>query len=254
MSTNKLVNQEQMLRFRTDGFVAIPGFLDERDVAELRENLDRFISHVVPIMPREEVFYEDKNDATTLKQLQRMFEYDDYFLALLFGSRFERLATELLKHEVRGVNMQYFNKPPGVGKPTPAHQDGFYFMLEPNEAVTMWLAMDDVDEENGCVRYIRGSHLHGLRPHGKTQTLGFSQGLLDFGSDDERNEVAFPARPGDLLVHHALTIHRADGNRSRDRSRQALGLIYYSTAAKENELKRRQHAALMEELKNTGKV
>lgn len=247
--------QELRHRFREDGFVALPQFLSETEVGELRENVARFINHVAPTMPREEVFYEDKNDPTTLKQLQRMHEHDDYFRRLMFGSRFERLAAALLEHEVRGVNLQYFNKPPGIGKPTPAHQDGYYFMLEPSEAVTMWLAIDDVDEENGCVRYVRGSQLRGMRPHGRTQILGFSQGMLDFGTEqDRRDEVAFPASPGDLLVHHALTIHRADGNRSTHRNRQAIGFIYYSTAANESEQKQRYHAELVQQLKTDGKV
>jgi phytanoyl-CoA hydroxylase len=138
--------------------------------------------------------------------------------------------------------MQYFNKPPRIGQPTPAHQDGYYFMLEPNEAVTMWLALEPVDEENGCVRYVRGSHKHGLRPHGRTQVLGFSQGMTDFGTaDDLRNEVFFPCQPGDLLVHHALTIHRADGNPSEHRTRKALGFIYYARHAQEDVVKKQAY-------------
>ncbi len=247
--------EELRQRFRADGYVALPGFLDEQELAELRENVARFIDQVAPTMPREEVFYESKADRGTLKQLQRMFEHDGYFQDLMFGGRFEQLAATLLEDDVRGVNLQYFNKPPSVGQPTPAHQDGYYFMLEPNEAVTMWLALEDVDEENGCVRYVRGSHLQGLRPHGRTQTLGFSQGILDFGTDvDKQNEVAISARPGDLLAHHALTVHRADGNGSNTRSRQALGFVYFSKAARESDERERRHAALMEELRNTGKV
>jgi phytanoyl-CoA hydroxylase len=154
---------------------------------------------------------------------------------MMFGSRFEKLASVLLDDAVTGQNMQYFNKPPRIGKPTPAHQDGYYFMLEPNEAVTMWMALEPVDEENGCVRYVRGSQLRGLRPHGRTGVLGFSQGITDFGTpDDLQNEVYFPTRPGDLLVHHSLTIHRADGNQSDSRSRKALGFIYYAERAKED--------------------
>ena len=57
----------------------------------------------------------------------------------------------------------------------------------------VWIALDPVDEENGCVRYVPGSHL----------------------------------QPGDVLVHHAMTIHRADGNTS-DRHRRALGAVYFS--------------------------
>ena len=100
----------------------------------------------------------------------------------------------------------------------------------------MWLAMDHVDEENGCVRYVHGSHEWGMRPHGRTQTLGFSQGVSDYGiASDLEHETALPAQPGDLLVHHCMTIHRADGNQSTDSTRRALGFIYYSDRAEVDE-------------------
>ncbi len=240
--------------FDRDGYVAVRGFLHAEQTAYLTQHVARFINEVVPLMPSEHVFYESKGDEKTLKQLQQMFVYDDYFRSLMFGSRFEHLAAELLQHEVVGVNMQYFNKPPGIGQPTPAHQDGYYFMLEPNDAVTMWLAIDEADEETGCVRYVQGSQKDGLRPHAQTETLGFSQGLIDYASTDVEREIALCAEPGDLLAHHALTIHRADGNSSLTRSRRALGLIYYSTAAKESPAKARRQAALVERLRAEGKL
>ena len=63
----------------------------------------------------------------------------------------------------------------------------------------MWLALDEVDEENGCVRYVRGSNHLNIRPHGRTGTLGFSQGITDYGTDNDlANEVALAAMPGDM--------------------------------------------------------
>ncbi|MDG2123620.1 MAG: phytanoyl-CoA dioxygenase family protein, partial [Verrucomicrobiales bacterium] len=111
----------------------------------------------------------------------------------------------------------------------------FYFKLDPPHALTMWMALEDVDEENGCVRYVKGSHLKGMREHGRTGTLGFSQGLTDFGREEDlAAEEAMPAAAGDLLAHHALTIHRAGGNSSATRSRRALGFIFYSVDARED--------------------
>jgi phytanoyl-CoA hydroxylase len=99
----------------------------------------------------------------------------------------------------------------------------------------MWMALEPAGDENGCVKYVKGSHLKGMRSHGRTKTLGFSQEITDFGTDsDMANEVSFPAKPGDLLVHHSLTIHRAGGNTSDTRSRKALGLIYFGESAKED--------------------
>jgi hypothetical protein len=221
--------------FLRDGFVFLPGFLAPDEVAVVNARLQTLIRERVPQMPPDVAFYEKADDPTTLKQIQSLYDYDPLFREMMFGSRFEELASVLLDDAVVGKNMQYFNKPPRIGQPTPPHQDGYYFMLEPNEAVTMWMALEPVDEANGCVRYVRGSHRRGLRPHGRTGVLGFSQGMTDFGTpDDLADEVFFPTQPGDLLVHHSLTIHRADGNASENRTRQALGFIYYAARTRED--------------------
>ena len=174
----------------------------------------------------------------------------------MFASRFERLAQILLGEQVVGKNMQYFNKPAGIGPPTPPHQDGYFFMLEPNHAITMWLALEDVDASQGCVRYVRGSHKFGMRAHGRSGVLGFSQHILDFGiPNDLANEIACPCKAGHLIAHHSLTIHWADGNTSKDKSREALGFIYYARSAKAD---RKAHAEyqrrLAAELVDEGKI
>jgi phytanoyl-CoA hydroxylase len=244
--------EQMLLKFREDGFVFLPGFLSEDEISVVHEHLEKLILEKVPSMPPEHVFYEDRNDLSSLKQLQTLYTYNPFFYGMMFNSRFEQLAKLLLDDAVIGKNMQYFNKPPRIGQPTPPHQDGYYFMLKPNEALTMWLSLDNVDEENGCVRYLKGSHLKGMRPHAKTQTLGFSQGISDYGPEDINNETWFTSKPGDLLVHHSLTIHRADNNKSYNRTRKALGFIYYAEKAKEDTLAKAEYQAkLAEEIRNS---
>jgi phytanoyl-CoA hydroxylase len=119
----------------------------------------------------------------------------------------------------------------------------------------MWMALDHVDEENGCVRYLRGSHLDGMRPHERTQTLGFSQGIVDFGKNETREEVPCPAKPGDLLAHHALTVHWADANASLTRTRRALGFIFYGESAREDKLAHEAYRKnLADEMSTLGKI
>ncbi len=236
------------------GYIFYPSFASDR-VNEILGNLERVIEETVPTMPPEHVFYEDKTDKSTLKQLQHLHVYDEYFGKLMTEGPFRELAATLLGEPVVCENMQYFNKPPGIGQPTPAHQDGYYFKLDPPQALTMWLALEPVDAENGCVRYVPKSHLAGMRPHGLTGTLGFSQGITDFSTADEESEVAFPAQPGDLLAHHALTIHRAEGNESQTRTRRALGLIYYGKSANVDQAAReRYQSELKEELTRSDKI
>lgn len=256
MTLTTTTNAELLNAFKTDGFVALPQFVIGEELTELLAHVDRFISDIVPQLPPEQVFYEDKDNPATLKQIQQMGDHDPWFHQLFTSGRFREVAEFLLDGPVVPKNMQYFNKPPRVGQPTPPHQDGYYFMLDPCEAVTMWFALEDVDEANGCVRYVRGSHRRGMRDHARTQTLGFSQGIVDYPTDQDREaELALPAKPGDLLVHDAMTIHRADGNPSATRSRRALGFIYYSERAREDA---EAHAAyqrrLAEEMKSQGKI
>lgn len=242
--------------FRRDGYVALPGFLNQEEVELLLRQVDRYVAEVASTVPPEDVNFEDKSRPETLKQLHKLHHYDPFFTELYFQGPFAQLARELLGEPVVGNNCQFFSKAPGASLPTPPHQDGYYFRIEPCEALTMWLALDNVDAENGNVRYVRASHLGGMRAHGRSGVLGFSQEIKDFGhADDLANEVAMPARPGDLLVHHALTIHRAEGNRSTNRQRRAMGFIYYAASAREDKVAVEEyHRQLAEELAAAGKI
>lgn len=236
--------------YERDGYVVVREFLDPSEIALVNEALKRVINEKINTMASGHVVYEDKSDKDTLKLLQDLHQYDDFFSKLLFKSKFEKIAEALLQDAAIGKTVEYFNKPPRIGKPTPVHQDGYYFMLQPPEAVTMWLALEEVDEENGCVRYVSGSHLKSMRSHGRTQTAGFSQGITDYGTDDDlANEVAIPAKAGDLLIHHAMTIHRADGNKSATRTRRALGFIYFSAGAKEDKAAKEAYLKVLAEEK-----
>lgn len=243
--------------FERDGYIAIKPLFDADKIAEINHELARFIDTVVPTMPSSHVYYEDINDKSSLKQIQKMFEHDTYFADLMKKGIVPSIAEHLLQDKVRPVNMQYFNKPPCVGQATPAHQDGFYFHLNPCAAVTGWLALEPVDEENGCVRYVRGSHNSDtFRPHGYTGLIGFSQGITDFGtSEDIDSSVSIEGDAGTFLMHHARTIHYAGENKSTTRSRHALGFIYYADQAKEDtESQKRYQATLEKSLLAAGKI
>jgi phytanoyl-CoA hydroxylase len=208
------------------GYVAVNGFLSKDHVIELIAETERFIRDVVPAIPAEEVYYESREDLTTLKQIQHMNDYDSYFKELADSKEVTGLAEHLLGGRALLKNMQYFNKIPKQGKETPAHQDGYYFMIKPQKAITMWLSLGKADAENGAVCYIPGSHKKGMREHGKTSLLGFSQGITDWSDKDTNSEVQMKASAGDIIVHHSLTIHRANANKSL-RQRRAIGFIFY---------------------------
>ena len=141
-----------------NGWVAVRGFLNDEEVGALRTEIGRYIEEVVPTVPEYEVMYDVKGQPETLKRLGHMSKYDEYFSDLIRTGKFTALAELLLDGDVVPQYCQLFNKPARVGVETPAHQDSYYIPLTPNEALTMWLALDTVDEGNGCLRYVSGAH------------------------------------------------------------------------------------------------
>ena len=240
--------------FDRDGFAAIRGFLSPEQVAEMEERTAYYIEHLLPHMPPKAAFYEDRDDPASLFRLEKLDVRFAWADRMVHSERMMELAALLLEDTPVPQGCSMFGKAPRIGKETPAHQDGYYFMLEPNEAITIWLPMDVVDETNGCIRYVKGSHKRGLRPHGRSKVFGFSQGVEDYGPGDAEVEVAIRADPGDLIVHHSMTIHRADPNRS-DQRRWAIGLVYYAERARQDVVAREAYdAKLKKEWAAAGKL
>ncbi len=208
-----------------DGFVVIRSFVAAEELAVLQQNLDRYIREVVPTVPDSDAFYEDRSRAETLKQLQRM-DRDPFFAQYRQNRNWIALAETLLGEPAAADQPEWFNKPPGTNHVTPPHQDNFYFCLVPASVVTIWLALDRVDAENGCLRYVAGSHLRGFRPHARSKILGFSQGITDYSADDFMREQPVMLEPGDAVAHYGMTIHRADANLSTTRHRRSLAMVY----------------------------
>ena len=220
-----MAHEELKEAYDRDGLVVVRQFLDATEFADLRDNLDRYIRDVVPTLPDAAAFYQVRGRPETLKQMQHMAG-DAYFRDYSSNDKWSELARSLVGEPARCDAPEWFNKPPGTEHVTPAHQDNYYFCLKPPNVVTIWLALDRVDEENGCLRYVRASHLEGFRPHARSEVLGFSQGITDFGADDEARETPIRLEPGDVVAHHGMTIHRADPNRSSTRNRRAFAMVF----------------------------
>jgi phytanoyl-CoA hydroxylase len=165
----------------------------------------------------------------------QFMQVDPFFRDYTNHPCWKGLAESLVGETAVCESPEWFNKPAGVEHPTPPHQDNYYFNLQPPHVVTIWLALDYVDDENGCLRYLPGSHLRGFRPHGRSNVLGFSQGITDFGPEDAAAERKIHLAPGDAVAHHGMTIHRAEPNRSQGRNRRAFAMVFKGVSCRRDE-------------------
>lgn len=107
------------------------------------------------------------------------------------------------------------------------HQDARYIGLEPHNWVTAWLAVTDVDEENGCMRMAPGTHRAPLVEHVDTYAeknmLTRGQAVPDV---DEAASVPVILKAGQLSLHHPRIIHGSGPNLS-DRRRIGFAIQSY---------------------------
>ena len=101
----------------------------------------------------------------------------------------------------------------------PWHQDNGYTFIEPQQYLTLWLPLVDVDEENGCPWIAPGMHRLGTLEHWATPI-----GLKCL--EDAANAVPVPARAGDAIVFSSLTPHRTGPNLKAGTVRKAYILQY----------------------------
>ena len=112
------------------------------------------------------------------------------------------------------------DKPPRHGHETPWHQDESYW--DPAfdyRAVGAWLALDDVDEDNGCMCFIPGSHRGEVLEHRHIGDDPAVHGLWTEHADPS-TAVAVPLMAGGATFHHPRTLHHTPPNRT-DRRRRA---------------------------------
>jgi ectoine hydroxylase-related dioxygenase (phytanoyl-CoA dioxygenase family) len=112
----------------------------------------------------------------------------------------------------------FFCKMPGDGKTVSWHQDSSYWPLTPSKAVTVWLAIDDADRGNACMRFIPGTHVLGHLTYKLSETDPsnvLNQAVPDVEKYGEPVYVELKA--GEASVHSDLLLHGSEANTSTRR-------------------------------------
>ncbi len=106
-------------------------------------------------------------------------------------------------------------KPPG-GEDMDWHQDYSYLPVDRADGLTLWVALDEVTTENGCLFYLFGTHLEGERraSWGLCGEDDMRAGLPPIAVPEGEMGVPAPAAAGHAIAHHANLWHRSPANRS----------------------------------------
>ena len=161
-------------------------------------------------------------------------KHNRWLYDLAMDSRILDVVEELLGPDFYQWGSNMMCKDPHEALYVPWHQDIRDWPLSPPRVLTVWIAFDDVDEENGCMRVVPGSHRRGLLPHIDTHPApkNGSKALFPFHLDprfvDASESVPLILRPGEISVHDCRLIHGSEGNLST-RRRCGFSICYAAT-------------------------
>mgnify|MGYP001246561868 FL=1 len=213
ITSNHLLSGKEILSYQRDGFVIPKYRLNTKDLEKLKDaTLDLIDTY--PHIPTEglvspHILYAGSNRS----------DIHSTFLEICKLAPILDIVDQLIGPDIIVWGSRIFSKAPQTGRATPWHQDGEYWPIRPLATATVWISIDESNEENGCLKILSGSNrTKSLLPH---QSLTGKGAALDKEIKPEfiKNEdiVSVPLEPGQMVIFDVFTAHGASPNFSEQR-------------------------------------
>ena len=203
----------QVAAFNRDGYLKGVRIFSPQEMAGIREYFDELLARTLAAGG------DSYSISTAHLRYGRVYD-------LLTQPRIVACVKDLLGENVIAWGSHFFCKMPGDGKRVSWHQDASYWPLTPSKAVTAWLAIDDADAANACMRFIPGSHVLGhltyaLSENDEANVLNQTVA----GVEQLGEPVLVELKAGEISIHSDLLLHGSEANQSA-RRRCGLTLRY----------------------------
>ena len=215
--------------FPNNGFMALARITSDEDVSFIRATLMQLFAQQVGRaegMLFDFAGTDEDGGRARLPQLLDPRNFAPNLVKTEFFSNAEQLAKRLLGPKARFVADHAMLKPARDGAETPWHQDDAF---RPGDVdcteVSIWMPLQAVNDKNGCLAFIPGSHKWDVLPHRWLSGDGRIHALECHTGFDPTRAVLCPLPAGGCTVHTNRTLHWAGPNRS-DAPRLAYALVF----------------------------
>jgi len=230
------VQQDQ---FWSDGYLVVEGAVDNDTLAHLRAQMDAWAEesrkHTEPYgeptvdgRPRFDLEENHSAERPALRRINNPAEISDHFYKVMTDAPMVDMVATLIGPDVKYHHCKINSKLPGSKMVVHYHQDFPYTPHTNDDVITALLLLDDVDEGNGCLMVVPGTH------KGTIDSLyesGEFTGKVNPVLEEEylKRQVPIEGKAGSVCLMHTRLLHGSETNLSRDR-RRAIYLCVYSAA------------------------
>lgn len=212
-----LMNQDPS-RYGKSGYCVFPGCVEHSKVLEIREELDSLIAN----MPAEQEVFSGgemvKKKART-EYLTEPHSRSAFWLELCRHPKILGAVESVLGPDLMLIMSHLIVKSPHDGLAVNWHQDNTYWpSVTGTDVGTVWLAIDDVDQQNGCMQVIPSSH-DGYRELETRRTDGNDLLGVEAVVSEAMLASAVPIilTAGSLSIHDSFILHGSEANTSARR-------------------------------------
>jgi ectoine hydroxylase-related dioxygenase (phytanoyl-CoA dioxygenase family) len=218
--------------YERDGFLLVRNLIGPGEIAAICERFESIWREGVPgYLTRDEKGVI--NSEERYPRIIHPHRFDSLSRSLLLDPRITSVVAELLDDEPVAAQTMFYWKPPGT-KGQALHQDNLYLKGNAGEGcMGAWLAVDNCDEENGCLIVVPGSHKLDLQCPGEADGSDSFTGHY-VSAPESMREVPLLMNAGDCVFFGGHTIHGSRSNTSPNRMRRSFICHYIGTRCTES--------------------
>lgn len=201
MNTYRL-SSEQKAFYKKNGYLlGLPAIYSPAEMEAMNGELPHLLALLQP--------------GETAKDIREWHETSIYLYDIVMNPKIHDLVEGILGPNFFIWGSSFFVKEPHSKATVGWHQDAYYWPMAPHNTVTVWLAFDDVDAENGGMKLIPGSQLKGIIKHRVSERSDSVLKLeLEQGVISEADAVQFHLKAGEISLHDDRAVHGSPANPS----------------------------------------
>ena len=224
LSTDYAISKDQIEKYKSNGHILCRGLASPDEISFYR----KAILDGVEKLNTERRKMEDRDTyGKAFLQIFNLWRQNEVLRKFVLAKRFAHVAAKLMGVErVRLYHDQALFKEPGGGH-TPWHQDQYYWPLDTNNTITMWMPLVDINSDMGIMKFASGTHTLGSIT--SKEISDDSEDFFNNFVDSNKFEIngANAMNAGDATFHSGWTLHNAPGNKSA-KMREVMTIIYFA--------------------------
>ena len=211
-----MISEQDVAFYNDNGYLVVPDVLSTDDVAELRQVTEEFVENARRVSAHDDIYdLEDSHSAAEprVRRIKTPHAHHEAYARMVDHPNILAILQTLWGPSIRFDVSKLNLKAAGYGAPVEWHQDWAFYPHTNDDLCAIGIMIDDVDETNGPLMVIPGSHKGPILDH---HADGYFCGAINphDGGVDFGEAVKLTGSAGSVTIHHARAIHGSATNTS----------------------------------------